>query len=76
VATKKQKREVALAKREAFLEEERQRGLEAQKRGKEEENLPSDDELYEQFYVEMNKLFFGSTDRLLDAAQAYHDGGK
>lgn len=36
MATKKQKREEALAKREAFLAEERQHGLDAQKRAREE----------------------------------------
>ncbi|AOZ64933.1 hypothetical protein SEA_MAYA_66 [Streptomyces phage Maya] len=33
MATKKQKREAALAKRQKFLEEERERGLAAQKAG-------------------------------------------
>lgn len=35
MATKKQKRETALAKREAFLTEERAAGLEAQKKDRE-----------------------------------------
>lgn len=44
MATKKQKREAALAKREAFLKKERERGLSAQKDGhiaeeRERENL-------------------------------------
>jgi len=39
VATKKQKREAALAKREAFLERERQRGLEAQRYARIDDNL-------------------------------------
>jgi hypothetical protein len=37
VATKKQKRAAALAKREAFLEKVKTEGLEAQRRAKEEE---------------------------------------
>lgn len=37
MATKKEKREAALAKREAFLKEERERGLAAQKRDREEQ---------------------------------------
>lgn len=39
MATKKQKRAAALAKREAFLEEERKRGLEAQRYGRIDDNL-------------------------------------
>lgn len=35
MATKKQKREAAMAKREQFLKEERERGLEAQQKDRE-----------------------------------------
>jgi hypothetical protein len=71
VATKKQKREAALAKREAFLESERQRGLEAQKQERIDNNLtrlantleevigrrPTEDEV-------MNFIFGDEEDRL------------
>ncbi|QAY16277.1 hypothetical protein SEA_ICEWARRIOR_65 [Streptomyces phage IceWarrior] len=50
MATKKQKREAALAKREAFLKKERERGLAAQREGREieayrQEKLKSDAEV-------------------------------
>jgi hypothetical protein len=43
MATKKQKRAAALAKREAFMAEERERGLQAQQAGREEEKRKDDE---------------------------------
>lgn len=53
MATKKQKREAALARREAFLEEYRRQGLEAQKSSRVAENAKKmQEDIIEDNYIE------------------------